>query len=148
MQIKLARAGMATAGLLFLFAAVTTAQQTGTAGIGSAGQWSFTRFDVPEAGAGADQGTLAISINTAGAVAGYYYDADNLPHGFVRAAGGTITTFDAPGAGCTYAVSINTAGAIAGYYCDAGNLSFSHGFVRAASGAVTTFDAPGAGTGE
>jgi len=68
----------------------------------------------------------------------------------VRAANGTITTFDAPGAGLgghagTNPMSINTAGAIAGTYRDA-NLVY-HGFVRAANGTITTFDAPGAGTG-
>jgi hypothetical protein len=51
-------------------------------------------------------------------------------HGFVRAASGTITGFDAPGAtgSGTFAWSINKAGAIAGYYVD--KNSVSHGFLR------------------
>jgi len=71
-------------------------------------------------------------------------------HGFVRAADGTITTFDAPGAGTgsgqgTVAGSINQDGVIAGDYVDPGGVE--HGFVRAADGTITTFDATGAGTG-
>jgi hypothetical protein len=71
-------------------------------------------------------------------------------HGFVRAANGTITDFDAPGAGTgigqgTIPRSINTAGVIAGDYRDASNVD--HGFVRATNGTITAFDVPGAGTG-
>jgi len=62
----------------------------------------------------------------------------------VRAADGTITPIDAPGAQGTFANAINPAGTITGYYTDA---SFaSHGFVRATDGTITTFDGPGAGT--
>jgi len=108
---------------------------------------TFTTLEAPGAG---DFGTVGESIHTAGAIAGYYFDANAAYHGFVRAAGGVITTFDVPGAGTGYlegtsAISINTSGAIAGWYYDAGNVV--HGFVRAASGDVATFDAPGAGTG-
>jgi hypothetical protein len=53
--------------------------------------------------------------------------------GFVRAASGAITTFNAPGAGTgvyqgTVAERISKADAIAGYYRDANNVS--HGFLR------------------
>jgi hypothetical protein len=67
--------------------------------------------------------------------------------GLARA--GSITPFDAPGAGTgsfqgTFPAAINPAGTITGFFTDA---SFaSHGFVRAADGTITTFDAPGAGT--
>lgn len=68
----------------------------------------------------------------------------------MRAANGTITTFDVPGAGTgsgpgTEPYAINPAGEIAGWYTDASNVN--HSFVRAAGGTITTFDAPGAGTG-
>jgi hypothetical protein len=71
-------------------------------------------------------------------------------HGFVRGIAGTITTFEAPGAGTsshlgTLAVSINGSGTVTGYYLDANN--FAHGFVRAADGTIMTFDAPGATPG-
>jgi hypothetical protein len=70
--------------------------------------------------------------------------------GFVRTKSGTITTFDAPGAGTgysqgTYPLNINTAGQIEGYYVDASGVS--HGFLRAVSGSMSTFDAPGGGQG-
>jgi hypothetical protein len=44
---------------------------------------TFTTIDVPGAGAGPDQGTVASSINTAGVITGYYSDASRVYHGFV-----------------------------------------------------------------
>jgi len=111
---------------------------------------TFTTFDVPGAGTGVLQGTIGLSINAAGDIAGIYLVSPNVAHGFVRAANGTITTFDAPNAGTgmnqgTFPVSINMAGDIAGTYFDSKNVY--HGFVRAADGTITEFNAPGAGTG-
>jgi hypothetical protein len=68
----------------------------------------------------------------------------------VRAPGGTITTFDAPGAGTglgqgTDCTAINPEGEIAGIYYDTNDVA--HGFVRDRNGAITTFDVPGAGAG-
>jgi hypothetical protein len=65
----------------------------------------------------------------------------------VRASDGTMTTFDAPGAGTgagqgTNAVCINEAKVITGFYLDA-NTMF-HGFVRFGDGAIATFDGPNA----
>src|SRR5208282_5137201 len=51
----------------------------------SAQAQTFTTFDAPGAGTGTNQGTLPLSINTAGATAGIYLDGSNLAHGFVRA---------------------------------------------------------------
>ena len=48
---------------------------------------------------GPGQGTRAGNINPSKAIAGRYIDASDVSHGFLRAADGTITTFDAPGAG-------------------------------------------------
>jgi hypothetical protein len=53
--------------------------------------------------------------NPGGAVTGYCYDANGMAHGFLRASGGTITTFDAPGSLGTLPASINPAGTITGY---------------------------------
>ncbi len=112
---------------------------------------TFTSFDAPGAGAGSLQGTLGISINTAGDVTGVYLTAPNVAHGFVRAAStGTITAFNAPDAGTvlnqgTFAISIDTNGDVAGMYSDTNNAY--HGFVRAAAnGTITEFDVPGAPT--
>jgi len=124
-------------GVCFLFAAAAFAQRPAN---------TFATFDVTGAGRAYQQGTVASGINTAGVIAGYYYDALDVAHGFVRTAAGAITTFDAVGAGTganqgTFAIGINTGGKIAGYYVDAGNAS--HGFVRTAAGVITAFNVTG-----
>src|SRR5260221_6154981 len=58
---------------------------------------TFTTFDVPGI-----RGILVQSINTAGAITGFYADANYVVHGFLRARDGTLTTFDVPGAVHTY----------------------------------------------
>jgi len=64
----------------------------------------------------------------------------------VRAADGTITTFDPHGSKGTSGDAINKQGVIAGSYQDSGGTS--HGFVRAVDGTITAFDPPGSeGTG-
>jgi hypothetical protein len=110
---------------------------------------TFTSFDCPGAGTDALQGTGGISINKAGAIAGFCVLAGsgNVAHGYVRAADGTVTVFDAPGAGTsknqgTFPSSINTGGVITGMFSDTNSVY--HGFVRAAGGSISTFDAPGA----
>ena len=62
-------------------------------------QPAITTFDAPGAGTGPGQGTLPFAINPGGAVLGYYIDAGDARHGFLRTRDGAITTFDAPGAG-------------------------------------------------
>jgi probable HAF family extracellular repeat protein len=66
------------------------------------------KFNAPGAGTGAGQGTGGIfgpfsigvdAISPPGAISGAYADANNVLHGFLRTHDGTITTFDAPGAG-------------------------------------------------
>jgi hypothetical protein len=122
---------------------------------------TITTFDVPGAGGSANywemDGTVAIGIDAGGDVVGTYTDTNSLRHGFLRSASGTVSTFDAPGAGLltvccefedelgTVGVGINSAGEIAGAYLDA--ESVLHGFLRAASGGITTFETPNAGSG-
>jgi hypothetical protein len=70
-------------------------------------------------------------------------------HGYLRAADGTITTFDAPGAGAvynagTFAMAINSGGVIAGYFRDVNYVG--QGFARADDGTITIFDVPRVGT--
>jgi hypothetical protein len=115
---------------------------------------TITTFDAPGAGTLAFYGTfldVTSGLNQAGAVPGDFLDGNGVYHGFVRAAGGSITTFDAPGADTTagnfngtFSSSINPAGAVAGDYLDVNSVA--HGFLRAPNGSFTTFDAPGAGT--
>jgi hypothetical protein len=78
------------------------------------------------------QGTLGLGINDTDTIAGGYVDPNLVVHGFIRAANGTITTFNAPGAGTgalqgTGGLSINSAGAVAGGYRDASGVA--HAFV-------------------
>ena len=115
-------------------------------------------IDAPGAGTTGSQkgfkfgGTIAVGIDTAGDVVGIYSDTNSIFHGYVRAANGTITTFDAPGVGTTglfpgtVPTSMNAAGDLAGFYTDASGAN--HGFVRNFStGAITApLDAPNAGT--
>ncbi len=113
---------------------------------------TFTVFDCPGAGTSALQGTGGIGINSAGVITGFCVlsGTGNVAHGFIRGIDGTITLFDAPGAGTgknqgTFPLSINTGGVIAGMVSDPNNVY--HGFVRAANGAFTEFDAAGANLG-
>ncbi len=118
-------------------------------------------IDVPGAGTSggtehhlAFVGTMPISINANGDVAGVYSDTSGVRHAFVRAADGTMTyPIDAPGVATkgpgflpvTFAASINTARLITGTYGDTSGVL--HVFARAANGTITApIDAPGAGT--
>jgi hypothetical protein len=72
-------------------------------------------------------------VNANGDATGYYQGSDQVQHGFVRLADGTISSVDAPDAGGTsgkgtLAQSINDAGVVAGYYQDSNG--HRHGFVR------------------
>ncbi len=102
----------------------------------AASKVEFVIFDAP----GAVQGTFALDINAAGDVTGFYFDANNVTHSFLRVSEGAFTTFDVPGAVSTQASSINTEGEITGFYSDVNNIS--HGFVRTYRGAFMTFDLP------
>jgi hypothetical protein len=113
---------------------------------------TFTTFEAPGAGTSAfeDQGTVPFAINAAGVVTGYFAASSGGAHGFVRAANGTVTTFDAPGVGGsggfqgTNPTSIDAAGDVAGTYTDTN--AARHGFLRSADGTIVSFDAPGAET--
>ena len=91
-----------------------------------------------------------LGINVEGALTGTYFDASGVLHSYLRAANGTITEFNAAGAGTgsgqgTESSGINDLGMIMGPYIDSNGVF--HGYVRAANGDIATFDVPGAGTG-
>jgi hypothetical protein len=100
----------------------------------------ITTFDIPGAGAlgiGCFS-DCSLGLNNFGAITGYFADANNVFHGFVRSPWGQVTTFDAPGADTadgsfsgTFPVSINDRGEITGYYLDANGVS--HGFLLSPS---------------
>jgi hypothetical protein len=112
---------------------------------------TITPFDAPNAGTGKNQGTFAVSINDGGVITGIYSDSGTAEHGFLRAADGTITEFDVPGAPVNVAhrgtspTDINASGVITGMMEDTNTVR--HGFLRAADGTFTSFDAPDAGSG-
>jgi hypothetical protein len=123
------------------------------------GDGSITTFDAPDAGSTSPgvEGTIPVSINANGDVAGICIDANHGYHGFVRsAADGTITEFDAPDAPTnvanrgTAALGINDAGEIVGIYTTGGlgEPSTDFGFLRAADGTITSLTEPDAGSGE
>lgn len=109
---------------------------------------------MPPAGTGPGQGTFinyANSINNAGEIVGYYHDANNLGHAWLRTPDGTITTFDAPLAAAnpyltqgSGSQSVNSEGDIIGWTIDADGVW--HGFLRTPEGKMSTFDVPGAST--
>lgn len=90
-------------------------------------------------------GTFANSINASATIVGNYLNSKNVNAGFIRSAGATYTSFQAPGAARSpYQGSnpfqINDSGAITGLYIDAQNVF--HGFVRRKDGSFLTYEAP------
>ncbi len=82
-----------------------------------------------------------------GIIVGYYSDANGLSHGFVRAADGTITPFDAPGAGAasgqgTSLTGIAFKGEAVGQFIDPNNVR--HGVLLHVNGSTVTLSAPNA----
>jgi len=115
----------------------------------------FTTYNVPGAGTGPYQGTgcpgCSVPLNLFGAIAGYYIDAKNVVHGYLRSPEGRFTTFEPPGVGpngmncyADCSVGLNDYGAITGFYLDTNNVF--HGFLRSPEGKFRTFQAPGADT--
>jgi hypothetical protein len=101
------------------------------------------------------QGTFPQQNTAAGTIVGFYVDANNVSHGFVRDKDGTTTPIDVPGAGTgagqgTEAYGITQA-RITGIFTDAGGSfgggSGIHGFVLGPDHKFATFDAPGPNQG-
>lgn len=119
---------------------------------------TITEFDASGASSAANRGTSPMAMNDAGEIVGFYTTGDlntnSVYHGFIRAANGSFSTIDAPGAGSgespigrkqgTSPAAINASGEIAGTYVDSNNNR--HGFVLSTSGTYTSFDPPGSTT--
>lgn len=104
--------------------------------------------------------TFCVDINDFDVAAGEYQDSAGVWHGFVRTAGGIITTIDAPGASTvpasvpcptqdgsgptagTQVLGINRSGDVSGHFWDTSNNE--HGFVLSHTGTFTQIDFPGA----
>jgi len=103
---------------------------------------SINTFDIP----GAALGIFSQSINNIGVATGYYNDANDAWHGFVRGSLGKITIIDVPGGTNTVAFASNALGTITGRYTDTTNF-VRHCFLRDTHGNFSTIDAPGAVNG-
>jgi hypothetical protein len=97
-------------------------------------------------------GTGAFNINVIGISVGAYLDNSGnfVSHQFLRSPDGTITTFEAPGAGTgpyqgtgfDQIAGLNDLGVVTSMYLDGNNVY--HGYLRTPDGKFATFDAPGA----
>ncbi|PMS38834.1 hypothetical protein C0Z20_03070 [Trinickia symbiotica] len=104
---------------------------------------NIVTFNVPD---GAVLAVPPVALNAMGTVTGAFCSdhSCDLVHAFVRAPGGAMTTFDAPGDNAlTGATAIDAAGEIAGPYIPS-DFSAEHGYLRTVQGTFITFDAPGA----
>jgi hypothetical protein len=106
---------------------------------------TFTTIDAPGAGGTTPQGTFGIGLDSNGDVLGYFIDANNNVHGFIRTFAGATTTVDAPGANAgqglgTEVTGINISGEAAGFYSDPQGIF--HSFIRSSGGTLTEFDPP------
>jgi len=100
----------------------------------------YTIIDDPEAGSASGQGTVTYAVNASSISTGYYFDSSDNAHGYVRAADGTFTNFDADGpTSQTQADWMNNKGAVVGFYIDP-NSGIQEGFLRSPSGKIATFD--------
>ncbi|HEX3430438.1 MAG TPA: hypothetical protein VHT03_06085 [Rhizomicrobium sp.] len=86
-------------------------------------------------------GTVAVSLNTRGFIAGTY-TCGTAACGYSLSPGGKYRNFAVSGSAYTSPSAINARREVAGYYLD-GNYQ-QHGFLRAADGTITGFDVSGA----
>jgi uncharacterized membrane protein len=82
--------------------------------------------------------TYPTAINGLDQITGEYRSQDLMYSGFLRAADGSFTSFDVPGATTTIPSGIARDGTITGFYTN----GIAHGFVRTPDGSISTFDVP------
>lgn len=105
-----------------------------------------TTFQSPSASTtGFLNGTTSLSINRYGATTGYYYDGNYVAHSYIRAADGTFTEFEVPGAGTSsytgaWPIMIDDSGTVIGFYYD--STFVSHSYIRLADGSFTQISLP------
>jgi hypothetical protein len=109
----------------------------------------YAKLDEPDAGSGADQGTLLNGINSAGVITGEYVENNGVARGFVYTAGEFIT-FSAPGAGTAdgqgtapYGIAAN--GLVTGWTLD--HKDAFHGWILL-GWTFTSLNDPKAGSGK
>jgi hypothetical protein len=102
----------------------------------------FSHFDAPGAGKGTGQGTGVpdfSGLTDKGAIAGTYYDANNISHGFLLASGRFTGPIDPTGSLSTFAVGLSLNNTFAGIYVD--SSAVFHTFLFA-GGRYTVVNAP------
>lgn len=105
----------------------------------------YTTIDAPGEGLGQGQGTWAWAISNSSAITGWYVDAKNAYHGFLRAPDGTYTTIDVGSGGETVAYAVNDKGAVGGSYVDR-KTNRCPGYLRTPKGKAKKFDPPNDGS--
>jgi uncharacterized membrane protein len=99
--------------------------------------YSYTPVVFPGARATAVNG-----VNRAGDLVGFYRDAANDVHGFLRR-DGKFTSIDYPGAKSTVPHGISASGDIVGQYSLPDTPAIAHGFLLTKQGRFTSVDVPG-----
>jgi hypothetical protein len=90
-----------------------------------------------------NSGFAGRAIDTAGDVAGWYYDSSMIQHGYLIPKGGKVTGIDYPNAVYTVVEGMNDNGFVTGQWEDSSGIL--HGFYYVvSSGKFTSLDAPGA----
>ncbi|HEY1680213.1 MAG TPA: hypothetical protein VGF98_01035 [Candidatus Tumulicola sp.] len=84
-------------------------------------------FQDPKASKTYGNGTQPEAISDAGAVTGFYADAQGVVHGFYRSPTGRFSEFDPQGSIYTEPYAINANGTVTGYWYDAQGAN--HGFI-------------------
>jgi hypothetical protein len=107
-----------------------------------AGSHKTTTFNVPGAGTGQGQGTVAEGVVDDGSIMGYYIDSTGRGHGFLRTSAAKYDKFDPAGSTFTEPLGMNASLEITGLYVDSNGID--HGFVRDSAGKITTFNIAGA----
>jgi probable HAF family extracellular repeat protein len=98
---------------------------------------TITPLNDPQA---APNTTVAMGINDAGTIVGYYKDAAGHAHGFIYQ-NNTFTTVDDQNGTDTYLTAINDSGTVVGYYYGvAGTFPFFHHGLIYSGGTFTTLD--------
>ncbi len=105
---------------------------------------AITGINVPNPAYGGKTNTFATDINASGVVVGQGFLRSGGPPtspSFVRAAGGSFTTYSPTGANShSRAESINDSGAIVGNFAD--TVGASHGYLRNPDGTLVVLDDP------
>jgi hypothetical protein len=85
--------------------------------------------------------TIPFGVNNAGFIVGWYWNEENVEHGFFSNSGKTFKDIDVPGASTTFPAHINNKGEVAGPFTDSDGVF--HGFLLRSS-TFETFNIPGA----